>query len=125
MATFRALAVLGEKLVALHLLRDPALAQGGPGYPVSGNHVVEKPRYDDKARRVWINATQCFDGIDAETFAFRIGGYQVLEKWLKDRKGRALSIDDITHYREVAVALARTRYLIREFGAGAAPLWSV
>lgn len=128
MATFRALAALGEKLVALHLLRDPALAQGGPSYPVSGDHVVEKLRYepasDGQSGKLWINARQYFDGIDPETFAFRVGGYQVLEKWLKDRKGRALTIDDITHYRKVAVALARTRDLMREVDEAAAPLWA-
>lgn len=122
--TFRALAELGENLVGLHLLRDPALGQGGPNYPVSGDHIVEKLRYDEKTGRVNINATQYFDGIDSETFAFRVGGYQVLEKWLKDRKGRALGIDDITHYRKIAVALARTRALMREVDAAAAVLFA-
>lgn len=129
MRTFRALAALGEKLVALHLLRDPELAQGGPAYPVSGDHVVGILRYepskDGTSGKVWINATQYFDGIDPETFAFRIGGYQVLEKWLKDRKGRALTIDDIAHYRKIAVALARTRALMREVDAAAAPLFTL
>lgn len=44
-----------------------------------------------------INARQYFDGIEPETWFFSIGGYQVLEKWLKDRKGHLLDIDDITH----------------------------
>ncbi|MDE1885168.1 MAG: hypothetical protein KGH92_04595, partial [Xanthomonadaceae bacterium] len=126
--TFHALAALGEKLVALHLLRDPALAQGGPTYPVSGDHLVEKLRYeplkDGQSGKVWINATQYFDGIDPETFAFRIGGYQVLDKWLKDRKGRALTIDDIAHYRKIALALARTRELMRELDGMAQPLFA-
>jgi hypothetical protein len=140
-ALFRALAKLGAQLVALHLLRDPALAQGGPAYPVSGDHTVEKPRYDPpqaeqgsahpstgsgraECGRVWINARQYFDGIDPETWAFRIGGYQVLEKWLKDRKGRQLDIDDITHYRKIAVALARTQQLMKDIDTAAAPLFA-
>ncbi|HET6546285.1 MAG TPA: type ISP restriction/modification enzyme [Rhodanobacteraceae bacterium] len=125
-ATFRALAALGEKLVEWHLLRDPSLQSGGPAYPVSGEHAVEKIRYEEpgggKPGRVWINARQYFDGIDPEIWAFRIGGYQVLEKWLKDRKGRRLDIDDITHYRKIAVALARTRQLMDDIDAAAAPL---
>jgi predicted helicase len=128
MATFGALAALGGQLVALHLLRDPALAQGGPAYPVSGDHVVDKLRYepskDANSGKVWINATQYFDGIDPRAFDFRIGGYQVLEKWLKDRKGRALTIDDITHYRKIAVAIARTRALMQEVDAAATPLFA-
>lgn len=128
MPTFRAMAVLGEKLVTLHLLRDATRDQGAPAFPVSGDHAVEKLRYepskDGKSGKVWINATQYFDGMDAETFAFRIGGYQVLEKWLKDRKGRKLTRDEIEHYRKIAVALARTRALMREVDTTAAALFA-
>lgn len=99
-----------------------------PSYPVSGDHVVGKLRYepskDGTSGKVWINATQYFEGIDPETFAFRIGGYQVLEKWLKDRKKRALSIDDIMHYRKIAVALERTQVSMREIDVTAAPLFA-
>jgi hypothetical protein len=138
-ATFRALAALGEKLVALHLLRDSALDEGAPAFPVSGSGLVEKPRYEApaltptplpqageglKGGRVWINKTQYFEGIDPDTWAFRVGGYQVLEKWLKDRKGRTLGIDDIVHYRRVAVALRRTRELMRQVDECATPLWA-
>ncbi|HEX7369570.1 MAG TPA: type ISP restriction/modification enzyme, partial [Rhodanobacteraceae bacterium] len=77
-----------------------------------------------KGGRVWINKTQYFEGIDPDTWAFRVGGYQVLEKWLKDRKGRELGIDDIVHYRRVAVALRRTRELMRQVDECATPLWA-
>jgi HD superfamily phosphodiesterase len=43
-----------------------------------------------------------------------IGGYRVAEKWLKDRKGRLLSFDDIEHYQHVIAALARTLALQAE-----------
>ena len=45
---------------------------------------------------------------------FHIGGYQVCEKWLKDRKGRQLSADDIAHYQKIVVALAETIRLMAE-----------
>ena len=45
---------------------------------------------------------------------FHIGGYQVCEKWLKDRKGRTLSKDDIAHYQKIVVALAETIRLTKE-----------
>lgn len=128
MATFRILAEMGEKLVALHLLHDPTLAQGGPVYPVAGDHVVEKVRYepprDGKPGRVWINPRQYFEVVDPDAFGFRVGGYQVLEKWLKDRKGRALGIDDIAHYRKIVVALDRTRELMQQVDTAAAPLFA-
>ena len=138
LALFSALAALGAQLVALHLLRDPALAQGGPAYPVSGDHLVEKIRYEPaltptplpgveglKGGRVWINARQYFESVDADTWAFKVGGYQVLEKWLKDRKGRQLGIDDITHYRKIVLALAATRTLMEQIDQVALPLFPV
>jgi len=139
LALFRALAALGAQLVALHLLRDPTLAQGGPAYPVSGAHTVEKiiytaPNNTDSAHgstgspraesgRVWINKAQYFEGIAPELWRFQIDGYQVLEKWLKDRKGRRLDIEDIGHYRKIALALAATQQLMLQVDAAAAPLF--
>ena len=72
---------------------------------------------------MWINARQYFEGIDADTWAFKVGGYQVLEKWLKDRKDRQLGIDDITHYRKIVLALAATRKLMRQIDQVALPLF--
>ncbi len=55
-----------------------------------------------------------FRGVPEEVWNFHIGGYQVCEKWLKDRKGRTLSKDDIAHYQKIVVALAETIRLMRE-----------
>jgi predicted helicase len=63
---------------------------------------------EGKTGRVYINKTQYFGGIAPEVWAFMVGGYQVLEKWLKDRRGRELSYEDIQHYQKVAAALAKT-----------------
>ncbi len=48
------------------------------------------------------------------TLGAHIGGYQVCEKWLKDRKCRVLSVDDIAHYQRIVVALAETMRLMAE-----------
>jgi hypothetical protein len=124
---FRALAVLGAQLVDLHLLRDPALAQGGPAYPVGGDNKVEKVLYtppkDASFGRVWINPRQYFDGISPDEWAFQIGGYQILEKWLKDRKGRTLDSDDVDHYRKIVLALAGTARLMAQIDEVGAPLF--
>lgn len=58
--------------------------------------------------RVYINPAQFFDGVPQSVWDTHIGGYRVAEKWLKDRKGRQLSYDDLTHYQTVIAALART-----------------
>lgn len=55
-----------------------------------------------------------FDGVPAEIWDFRVGGYQVCEKWLKDRRGRALTFEDITHYQKVVRALGETIRLMAE-----------
>ena len=55
-----------------------------------------------------------FRGVPEDVWNFHIGGYQVCEKWLKDRKGRKLSDDDITHYQKIVVALAETIRLMAE-----------
>ena len=64
--------------------------------------------------RVFINREQYFEGVSPETWEFTIGGYRPTEKWLKDRKGRVLSDDDIDHYRQVLAALAGTERLMNE-----------
>ena len=63
---------------------------------------------------VYINKKQYFEGISPEVWAFHVGGYQVAEKWLKDRKGRSLTYDDLTHYQKVVVALKETIRLMAE-----------
>jgi hypothetical protein len=58
--------------------------------------------------RVWINKTQYFDNVPPEVWGYHIGGFQVCHKYLKDRKGRQLSYDDLTHYQGIVAALTRT-----------------
>ena len=143
-ALFRTLAAKGTALVALHLLEAPALANSTVRYPVPGEHLVEKghPRYlapgdPDPATnapltagRVYINRDmprrgqqgQYFDGIPPEVWAFHVGGYQVCDKWLKDRRGRTLTYDDIEHYRRIITALQATLHLMSDIDA-AIPTW--
>ena len=83
-----------------------------PAFTVAGDNRVERVRYaepsGDTPGRVWINGEQHFEGVSPETWALTIGGYRPAEKWLKDRKGRTLSFDDIAWYRRVCAALAET-----------------
>lgn len=54
---------------------------------------------------ILINKGQYFEGITEEVWQYQIGGYQVCGKWLKDRKGRRLSLEDIKHYCKVVAAI--------------------
>ena len=111
---FAALAENGAELVALHLMESPALDSLITGFKIEGSNEVEKVRYDENARRVYINKTQYFEGVPPEVWEFHVGGYQVCAKWLKDRRGRNLTFDDIQHYQKIVVALSETRRLMAE-----------
>ncbi len=141
---FRALCALGGELVALHLLESPKLESPIARYPVKGSNLVDKgfPIYVAPAERepgtwkslkegrVYINKgeptpvlqAQYFEGVPREVWNFHVGGYQVCEKWLKDRRGRALSYEDLEHYRKVVTALQETIRLMAEIDA-AVPGW--
>jgi len=133
---FRALAEKGEELVALHLMESPALDHLITTFPIKGSNEVEKVRYAEETSevsedlgglsrgRVYINKTQYFEGVEREVWEFHIGGYQVLHKWLKDRKGRTLSYDDVTHYGKIVVALKETMRLMGEIDE-VIPSWPI
>ena len=112
---FRELCKLGDRLVGLHLMEK--FGKITTRYPVSGNDMVEKIDYTSPADapeqdRVWINKTQYIDGVSLEVWEFHIGGYQVCQKWMKDRKGRKLEFNDIKHYQRMVAALAETIQLM-------------
>jgi len=111
-ALFATLVALGKQLVDFHLLKTPKVDEFITTYPVTGNNIVEKVAFS--SGNVWINTTQYFGGIPEEVWNFKVGGYQVCEKWLKDRKGRVLSGEEIHHYQRVVVALRETIRLMKE-----------
>ena len=97
---------LGKRLVDLHLLRSSELNKPICRFQGKGDNRVEKQTYNQKEKWVYINKTQYFEGVEPEVWEYQIGGYQVLDKWLKDRKKRILSLEDIKHYCRVVTALA-------------------
>jgi predicted helicase len=111
---FRALARVGGELVALHLLESPKLGKPRTEFIGGRNPEVEKISWSKNT--VWVDKanTTGFKGVPEAVWNFHIGGYQVCEKWLKDRKGRTLSKDDIAHYHKIVVALAETMRLMKE-----------
>ncbi len=104
---FETLSKLGWDLVQKHLLRDVG-AVGLGKYHGQGDHEVEKPRYVEAEQAVYINATQHFAPVPPEVWNFHIGGYQVIDKYLKSRKGRKLSLDEIDNVTNVANVIAFT-----------------
>lgn len=118
--TFRDISEKGEALRRLHLMEDEAVGAtpyrfDGQG-PEGQDGVVDKPRYENG--RIYINGKgdggQYFDDIPPVAWDFPIGGYQPAQKWLKDRKGRTLSWDDILHYQKIIKILAETDRIMKE-----------
>jgi len=111
---FNNLATQGEQLVNLHLLKSEQLQNLITRYEGQGGNQVTEVRYNESQQRVYINKEQYFVGISNEIWQFKIGGYQVLEKWLKDRKkaNRYLSSEDILHYQKIVVALHKTQNIM-------------
>jgi predicted helicase len=110
--TFKKLVAFGAELRSLHLLESPKVNQFITTYPIAGSDTVEKLAY--KNGKVFINTEQYFGNVPEVIWNFYIGGYQPARKWLKDRKGRALTNTDIEHYQKIIVALAETNRIMKE-----------
>jgi len=109
---FKELVALGAELRSLHLLESPNVKQFITTYPVTGSNIVEKLAYKDG--KVFINKDQYFGSVPELAWNFYIGGYQPAQKWLKDRKDRTLTNEDIEHYQKIIVALTETERIMKE-----------
>lgn len=105
-------AELGKRLREIHLMEAPEVKEYITSYGVSGDNEVIKPEYKDN--KVYINRTQYFDNVPEVAWNFYIGGYQPAQKWLKDRKGRILSYDEILHYQKIIKALVLTNDIMQQ-----------
>lgn len=104
---FKKVAVYGKQLADLHLLKSEALNNPISIYHGSGdNDHIEKIKYDEKVNIVYISKDKYFDGITPDLWNYHIGGYQVLHKFLKDRKGRIM--EDPRQYSRIVTAISNT-----------------
>lgn len=117
--TYHQLAILGKQLTDLHLMRLSSAWTVETTYNGKGDSKVETFSFEKKTTqegngRVRINLTQYFDNIPEEAYNFHVGGYQPLQKWLKDRKGEVLSFESIRHYEEMVYAITETLHLMKQ-----------
>tara|TARA_R110001592_G_scaffold237306_11_gene496374 strand:+ start:35652 stop:38816 length:3165 start_codon:yes stop_codon:yes gene_type:complete len=114
---------LGGEIRELHLMESPVLDNYITSYPKDGTNTIttkigqkdwELLDTEKGLGRIWINDEQYFDDIPLTAWEFYIGGYQPAQKWLKDRKERTLSFEDILHYQKIIVALTETARLMIE-----------
>ncbi|MCA9360115.1 N-6 DNA methylase, partial [Candidatus Kaiserbacteria bacterium] len=104
----------GKELREIHLLKSPKVSQYITSFPEEGDDTVDKVSFADG--RVHINKGQYFGDVPEVAWNFYIGGYQPAQKWLKDRKGRQLTNEDIEHYQKIIVALTETDRIMNEIG---------
>lgn len=105
---FKKMSEYGNRLADLHLLKSVDLDNPIARFQGMGDNRVAKPTYDDKTGRVSINTNQYFEGILPHVWSYQVGGYQVCEKWLKDRKHRILTLEEIQTYCRIVTALHKT-----------------
>ncbi|MEX1261813.1 MAG: type ISP restriction/modification enzyme, partial [Balneolaceae bacterium] len=140
--TFWKLVELGGDLRQIHLMEHPVVNKFITTYPKAGSNKItnrltkndpgfvpdekkdsdsviadpdpQSPDADQVIGKVWINDEQYFGNVPLKAWEFYIGGYQPAEKWLKDRRDRTLTMEEIQHYQKIIVALMETDRLMRE-----------
>jgi predicted helicase len=117
---FERIASIGNKLRKLHLMEE--IPPQATSFDIEGDNAVSEIRFereipdqvgDDNYGKVFINKTQYFGNVPELAWNFYIGGYQPAQKWLKDRKNRTLTYDDISHYRKIIAILIETHKLMQ------------
>lgn len=109
---FNRLTAIGQQLIDLHLMNNAQSWKCTTTFPEIGSQQVDFQEWKDG--QVWINDKQYFGNVPKSVWEFYIGGYQPAQKWLKDRKRRTLSFDEIKHYLHIIHALEETMRLMKE-----------
>ena len=118
---FERVVSIGNKLRKLHLMEE--IPPQATSFDIEGDNVVTEIKYEkeisgqagnDNYGKVFINKQQYFGNVPELAWNFYIGGYQPAQKWLKDRKNRTLTYDNISHYRKIIAILIETHNLMLE-----------
>ncbi|GAB6267985.1 MAG: DNA methyltransferase [Smithella sp.] len=104
---FQRMIDFGQQLADLHLMKSELLNKPVAKYQGKGdNDRIEKIIYKEEEQRIYINKEKYFDNVSPALWNYQIGGYQVLQKYLKDRKGRTM--DDPRYYCRIVTAIDKT-----------------
>ncbi|GAA7253336.1 DNA methyltransferase [Helicobacter pylori] len=112
---FRALSLLGIELIGLHVLnqeslnysfeklKDATIGESGYIEAHDRNPIIKKPSHNEPEKRLYINHSAYFSGVSQEIYDYRIGGYCVLDKYLKSHKNEPCDFDHVTRIIKVIV----------------------
>ncbi len=120
-----ALSLLGVELIGLHVLnqeslnysfeklKDATIGESGYIEAHERNPIISKPSHNDPEKRIYINHSAYFSGVSQEIYDYRIGGYCVLDKYLKSHKNESCDFDRVTNIIKV---IARTIEIQKTLG---------
>ncbi len=101
---------LGKELADLHLMQKQR--QSSVKFEISGSNIIELIKYSDS--KVYINKIQYFDGIPENIWNYYVGSYHVLDKWLKYRKDKELTVHEILHFIQIVEVIKCTLRIMEE-----------
>ncbi|MCE2687043.1 MAG: hypothetical protein LW595_00615 [Rickettsiales bacterium] len=108
LASFNRLAIIGQELIDTHLMRRiPTSKIGEPEFEGEENFIVEKVAYNQENQRLYFNKSCYFNNVSLKVWEFKIGGYQVLDKYLKSRKDLSI-LEDLNHIQNIIKVLEFT-----------------
>ncbi|WP_367739574.1 type ISP restriction/modification enzyme [Helicobacter pylori] len=122
---FRALSLLGIELIGLHVLnkeslnhsfeklKDATIGESCYKEAHERNPIIKKPSYNESEQRLYINHSAYFRGVSEEIYHYMIGGYGVLDKYLKSHKDEPCDFDHVTNIIKV---IARTIEIQKTLG---------
>ncbi|OPG60134.1 type ISP restriction/modification enzyme [Helicobacter pylori] len=120
---FRVLSLLGIELIGLHVLNQESLNHsfeklkdatiGESYYKEAHDHIIKKPSHNEPEQRLYINHSAYFSGVSEEIHDYRIGGYGVLDKYLKSHKNEPCDFDQVSNIIKV---IARTIEIQKTLG---------
>ena len=105
---FEKMSTLGLELIEHHLLKYNYAKKEKPVFAVEDRNKVDGYFYDEKKQRLYINKTQYFEHFPQSVWKYEIGGYQVIDKYLKSRKKLCLTYAEVEHIKKVSVSLSKT-----------------
>ncbi|GAA9214968.1 DNA methyltransferase [Helicobacter pylori] len=120
---FRTLSLLGIELIGLHVLnqeslnysfeklKDATIGESGYIEAHERNPIIKKPSHNEQ--RLYINHSAYFSGVSQEIYDYRIGGYCVLDKYLKSHKNESCDFD---HVSNIIKVIARTIKIQKTLG---------
>ncbi|WP_017284223.1 type ISP restriction/modification enzyme [Helicobacter pylori] len=123
---FRALSLLGIELIGLHVLnqeslnysfeklKDATIGESGYIEAHERNPIIsQNPSHNEPEKRLYINHSAYFSGVSQEIYDYRIGGYCVLDKYLKSHKNEPCDFDHVTRIIKVIACTIEIQKTLR------------